>query len=421
MDSLLEALEALIAKKRAIKQAAMQQLLTGKTRLPGFSGEWETKQLRDILFYERPDHYIVQGSDYTDSGHIPILTANKSFILGYTDEDFGVFHDCPVIVFDDFTTDCKYVTFPFKVKSSAIKILRARQKINLQFVFERMQLIHFPIGDHKRYYISEYQNRKIFIPDYDEQMAVFTVISDMDTEVVALERRLDKTRAIKQGMMQQLLTGRVRLFRPKTVAEQTATAIPIENKHNWQFNEAVVIAILSQRFGSEQYPLGRMRRTKLAYLLHRHEEGHAQGYLKKAAGPYNPQTRYGGPEKIALEKNYVRRHKNGRHQGFVAGDHIDHAERYFHKWYGKDSLQWLDQFQYRKNDDLELLTTVDMAVKELRKMGKEISTESVKEVIRGSPEWKAKLDRPVFSNAKIAREIEACRKLFASGSEGSKA
>jgi len=143
------------------------------------------------------------------------LTANKSFILGYTDEAFGVCHDLPVIVFDDFTTDRKYATFPFKVKSSAIKLLHPKDdRVSLRYVFERMQLIRFRLGDHKRYYISEYQNLELLAPDYDEQVAIVSELSDMDAEITALERRRDKTRAIKEGIMQQLLTGRVRLVEP---------------------------------------------------------------------------------------------------------------------------------------------------------------------------------------------------------------
>ena len=214
VDKLLGALEKLIAKKRAIKQAAMQQLLTGKTRLPGFSGAWNMRRLGDLLHFERPDRYMVQSTDYMARGEVPVLTANKSFFLGYTDEDFGICEVLPVIVFDDFTTDCKYVTFPFKVKSSAIKLLRAKHnRISLRYVFERLQLIRFPRGDHKRYYISEYQDCELPVPDYDEQSKIVSFLSDMDAEIAALERRRDKTRAIKQGMMQQLLTGRVRLVK----------------------------------------------------------------------------------------------------------------------------------------------------------------------------------------------------------------
>ena len=213
VDGLINALEVLIAKKRAIKQSVMQQLLTGKTRLPGFSGAWEKTKISDLLAYRRPDPYIVQSTEYLEHGDIPVLTANKAFILGYTDEPSGICRNLPVIVFDDFTTDSKYATFPFKVKSSAIKLLYPKhERVSLKYVFERMQLIDFPLGNHKRYYISEYQNLEIYAPDYDEQHAIASVLSDIDTEITALEQRRDKTRAIKQGMMQQLLTGRVRLL-----------------------------------------------------------------------------------------------------------------------------------------------------------------------------------------------------------------
>ena len=211
VDGLLDALDALITKKLAIKQAAMQQLLTGKIRLPGFNRTWKIKKIREVLTYERPDHYIVQHQEYTARGDFPVLTANKSFVLGYTDETFGVCTDLPVILFDDFTTDCKYVTFPFKVKSSAIKLLRARKRVDLSWVFERIQMVDFPLSDHKRYYISYYQNIDLAFPSYDEQLSIASVISDMDAEIAALQRRRDKTRAFKQGMMQQLLTGRTQL------------------------------------------------------------------------------------------------------------------------------------------------------------------------------------------------------------------
>jgi len=212
VDALIGALEKLIAKKRDLKQAAMQQLLTGKKRLPGFHGDWEVKRLGDLLVYERPDRYVVQGAEYSHDADMPVLTANKSFVLGYTHESFGIFEDLPVILFDDFTTDSKYVDFPFKVKSSAIKILKKRRdEVDLRYVFERIQLIQFHVGDHKRYYISEYQHIRLPIPKHDEQIAIATVLSDMDAEITALTQRLVKTRALKQGMMQELLTGRTRL------------------------------------------------------------------------------------------------------------------------------------------------------------------------------------------------------------------
>jgi type I restriction enzyme S subunit len=187
--------------------------------------------------------------------------------------------------------------------------------------------------------------------------------------------------------------------------------------HSWAFNEAVVISTLAKHFGKEEFPLGRKRYTKLSYLLHRHVERQAEGYLKKAAGPYNPKTKYGGPERIALESGYIREHKSGPYTGFVAGHNITLAEGYFEKWYGPDAIQWLEQFRFKKNDDLELLATVDMAAVELCTIGKNVDVAGVKGVIRGHPEWQAKLDRPVFSDANIARAIQISRQLFESDGE----
>lgn len=122
MDGLIAALDKKIAKKRLIKQGTMQQLLTGKKRLPGFTDPWVEKKLGEILDYEQPQPYLVVSTDYVDSG-IPVLTAGKSLILGYTTEQFGIYNKLPVIIFDDFTTDIKYISYPFKVKSSAMKML----------------------------------------------------------------------------------------------------------------------------------------------------------------------------------------------------------------------------------------------------------------------------------------------------------
>ena len=212
VDALLAKIDQIIAKKRDLKQAAMQQLLTGQTRLPGFSGEWEVKRLGDLLSYEQPTPYLVKSAEYDNGNSVPVLTAGKTFILGYTNETEGVYLSPPVIIFDDFTTASKFVDFTFKAKSSAMKILKAREGCaHIRFAFERMQIIDFQLGDHKRYWISEYSKLPIETPSLVEQTAIATVLSDMDAELAALEARRDKTRGLKQGMMQALLTGRIRL------------------------------------------------------------------------------------------------------------------------------------------------------------------------------------------------------------------
>jgi type I restriction enzyme S subunit len=218
IDKLISALTALITKKQAIKQGMMQELLTGRTRLPGFKGKWYLCPLGDLLSYEQPTRYLVKTTKQFDTGRIPVLTAGKTFILGYTNEPFGIYTSHPVIIFDDFTTASQYVDFDFKVKSSAMKILSARSGVDIRFVYERMQLIEFPLGDHKRYWISEYSQQEIKVPREEEQIAISHVIADADRELTLLELILAKARDVKQGMMQELLTGRTRLPVQETVA-----------------------------------------------------------------------------------------------------------------------------------------------------------------------------------------------------------
>jgi type I restriction enzyme S subunit len=205
-DKLIQALEKKIAKKQLIKKGAMQQLLKPKEG-------WKVKKLGEILIYEQPTKYIVSNTEYNENYDIPVLTAGKSFILGYTNERHGVFANYPVIIFDDFTTDSKYINFSFKVKSSAIKLLKPKHKnINLRIIFEIMQQIVFPLGDHKRHWISEFQPLKISIPESkQEQTRIAQILSDMDNEIEALKKKLAKYKKIKQGMMQVLLTGKIRL------------------------------------------------------------------------------------------------------------------------------------------------------------------------------------------------------------------
>ena len=212
MDSMISLLEKLIAKKKAVKQGAMQELLTGKKRLPGFTGEWEAYKLDELLQYEQPTKYIVHSAKYAEQG-IPVLTAGKSLILGYTTENDGIYENLPVIIFDDFVTSSKYITYRFKVKSSAMKMLTLKnEEMNLKLIFELMQMIDFVPVDHQRHWISQYSQFEIKLPPtIEEQTAISSILSDIDNEIEALEQKLAKTRQIKQGMMQQLLTGKIRL------------------------------------------------------------------------------------------------------------------------------------------------------------------------------------------------------------------
>lgn len=207
-DSYINNLQKLIDKKRQIKQGVMQELLKPKDG-------WKIMQLSDFLMYEQPTNYIVRSTEYNDNNSIPVLTAGKTFILGYTEEDFGVFDKCPVIIFDDFTTATKYVDFKFKVKSSAMKILLPRNcEVDLRFIFELMQNIVYPmgVGDHKRHWISSYQHLEIKVPSIVEQNRISSILTDLENEISTLNKKLNKLIQVKHGLMQSLLTGKIRLI-----------------------------------------------------------------------------------------------------------------------------------------------------------------------------------------------------------------
>lgn len=129
---------------------------------------------------EQPTPYIVESTDYKNDYSIPVLTAGKSFIIGYTNETSGIKTDLPVIIFDDFTTDSKYVDFPFKVKSSAMKILTANEKlINTKYAFYAMQCIECDCYNHKRYWISDFSNKLIPLPPLEEQLNIVHTIEKL--------------------------------------------------------------------------------------------------------------------------------------------------------------------------------------------------------------------------------------------------
>lgn len=136
--------------------------------------------LEEILVYEQPTSYIVESENYSDDFETPVLTAGKSFILGYTNEKNGIFDKTPVIIFDDFTTATKYVDFPFKVKSSAMKILKANENVNIKFVYHAMQKIIFDSSDHKRYWISQYSKIKIPLPPLPIQQEIVSKIEQYE-------------------------------------------------------------------------------------------------------------------------------------------------------------------------------------------------------------------------------------------------
>ncbi|MCP3680992.1 MAG: hypothetical protein GY782_12370 [Gammaproteobacteria bacterium] len=182
--------------------------LMPQLRFPEFrdDGDWPLKKLGEVLDYEQPTKYLVKSDKYNSAYKIPVLTAGKTFLLGYTNETKGIFKNkLPTVIFDDFTAAFKFVNFPFKVKSSAMKMLiPTSDSINIKFIYEAMKTISFFPKAHKRYWISEYQNNIIPHPSTKEQTKIANCLSSIDRLIDAQTQKLASLKQHKKGLMQQL-------------------------------------------------------------------------------------------------------------------------------------------------------------------------------------------------------------------------
>ena len=189
IDERIEVQNAIIKEQEVAKTLLSKELLTP-------DDDWTEYAVRDCLTYEQPAKYLVKHTDYSsDSTLTPVLTANKGFILGYTSEQ-GIYQKGACIIFDDFTLDCKYVPFAFKVKSSAIKILQARKGFDIRFMFEVIKSLSLSPFAHKRHYISEVEPIKILVPSFAKQEKIARLFA-------ALDERLAVERAYAEQLKQQ--------------------------------------------------------------------------------------------------------------------------------------------------------------------------------------------------------------------------
>ncbi|MFA5009458.1 MAG: N-6 DNA methylase [Candidatus Paceibacterota bacterium] len=200
--------------------------------------KWPMVELGEVFDYEQPTKYIVDSVNYSDEYTTPVLTAGKTFILGYTNETEGIFKsDLPVIIFDDFTTAIKFVDFPFKVKSSAMKILRAdKTKADIKFLFYSMQKISFPVNEHKRYWISEYSKIRIPLPPLNIQKQILKEIEGKQAIIEnakELISKVERERADSGQIFERLKCDWVELGE---VCDTTSGGTPLKSKLEYYEN-----------------------------------------------------------------------------------------------------------------------------------------------------------------------------------------
>lgn len=449
MDSLIFSQQKLIEKKKAIKQGAMQELLTGRKRLLGFRGEWSKAPFADIFGFlptnaftrdQMTDIGTIRNVHYGDiltkygscldmsNTAVPYLLETVS-VKKYSESSYARNGDVIIAdtAEDNTVGKCvELVNIRGKVLSGQHTML-CRPKVTFapKFLGYYMnaecfhnQITPFITGI-KVSSISK-ANVSVLILKYpslvEEQQAIAKVLSDMDCEIEQSEKKLAKYQQIRQGMMQELLTGRIRLVdidsneQPKTKAVQEKQPKPAHNQH---FDDAVMIAGIVNAFYSEKYPLGRKKVQKLLYLVRRKEQADISAFHKKAAGPYADEVRYKGGEPIAQKNRYIQVKKSDKGSSFEKGVKMQQALTYLQDWKKQADIDWLvSQFQYTGVNELELLATVDMAMCDLCMDGKDISVTSIKDLIRSNKEWQGKLKKTYFKDADIQRAIKLCQKLF---------
>jgi type I restriction enzyme S subunit len=444
-DALLSATEKLIAKKRAIKQGTMQELLTGKRRLPGFEGKWAEKKLGDL--FDITSSKRVFQSEWRPSG-VPFYRAREIAVLSETGSvnnelfidkemyekytrEYGSIQTNDVLITGVGTLGKVYVVKAkdrFYFKDGNIIWLKSKGLLNSAFLKQLYftegilnQVFGTSGGSTVGTYTIKNANETI-IPylSLEEQTAIAEILSDMDAEIDTLTAKLNKLRNIKRGMMSELLTGRIRLMGHETQTALVAAAAPKTTElskrkpqavaqkggHNQQFDDAVIIAGIVNVLYSDKFPLGRKKVQKCLYLLRRHKDENTTLFKKGAAGPYSNKVRYKGGEYAAQLSGYILTKTNDKGTTFAPGKNINKALGYIQKWGRQADIKWIaDKLKFKKVDELELLATVDMAICDLTDAGTPVSVVSIKHLIATNAKWKAKLKKQTFSDINIARAI----------------
>lgn len=440
VDSLTSSLQKLIEKKKAIKQGAMQELLTGKKRLPEFSGEWNQFRLGEMTEIYSGGTPSTTISEYW-GGSIPWMSSgelnNKKIYdvegritqKGMQNSSAHLIPKYCVLIGlagqGKTRGTAAYNYISLCTNQSIAAIYPNDKKFDSRFLYYIIDSMYESLrelssGDGGRGGLTKglISNLEIYMPEVPEQQAVAQVLSDMDSEIEQLEKKLAKYQQIKQGMMQELLTGRIRLVdadgkeQPKAQILQEKQSQPAHNQH---FDDAVMIAGIVNAFYSEKYPLGRKKVQKLLYLVRRKEQADISAFHKKAAGPYADEVRYKGGEPIAKKNKYIQVKRSEKGSRFEKGVQMQQAMAYLREWGKQADIDWLvSQFQYTSVNELELLATVDMAICDLQREGKEISVASIKDLIRSNKEWRDKLKKTYFRDSDIQRAIKKCEDLFES-------
>lgn len=401
MDALLDGLDRLIAKKRVIKQATMQQLLTGQTRLPGFSSEWKVKRLGDLADI-RSGGTPSTGDAAAWDGTIPwctptditalegrkyLTTTNRAITEHGLSTSSAELIPARSIVLTSRATigECAINAVPVTT-NQGFKNLVPHDSVDVEFLYyllstQTQGLIGLSAGS-TFLEIGKTQLRQyeVKLPaEKDEQTAIATVLSDMDAEITALETRRAKTRALKQAMMQELLTGRTRLVMPdaKPVGEEAAQTEG--RKANVHFLRSVLAAEIIDQL-RDQPTFGHVKFEKMMFLAeHLCQVDTGSTYHRKAAGPYDNRALRSIDSQLQKQQWFEARKQEGRYQYVPLakrGGHKPYFERHF-SGVGETLEKILSAFKTAKTEQCEIVATLLAAWSDLLREKGTVSDEMI--------------------------------------------
>lgn len=410
MDALLEGLDRLIAKKRAIKQATMQQLLTGQTRLPGFSGEWEMKRLGDHLTFlkngvnSRAELSSNEGIRYLHYGDIhgsarvllnsinvemPCLPRVKAsrldrlrsgdLVFADASEDLnGIGKSVEIQNVEDIEIVSGLHTIAVRFDKS---VLADGFKAYMQFIPAlRAHLCKLAAGTKvyatNRAHISSVE---LSLSSIAEQQAIVTLLSDMDAEITALETRRTKTRALKQAMMQELLTGRTRLVEPDAKPVENEAAQTAGRKANVHFLRSVLAAEIIDQL-HDQPTFGHVKFEKMMFLVeHLCDVDTGSTYHRKAAGPYDNRALRSIDSQLQKQQWFEAR-KEGERFRYIPmakrGGHRQYFDRHFSR-IDETVKSILATFRTARTEQCEIVATLLAAWSDLLRQRGTVSDEVI--------------------------------------------
>ena len=392
-DKLISSLSKMIEKKRLIKQGAMQQLLTGKKRLPGFSQPWEVKGYKEVFKQVSTNGKHINSSNYQLTGKYPIIDQSQIRIVGYTDKEDPIV--CPskgMIIFGDHTRYFKLINTNFYVGADGTRVLNVLAGYDSMFIYQICLLLHIPNTGYNRHF-KFLKESSFYIPtEIQEQFAIANILTTMDNEIVSLEEERDKYIRVKEGMMQKLLTGQIRLIGAETKLQD----LPKTKTANVYFRRCVLAAEIADRLCKEP-TFGHVKMEKLIFLTehlcHIDIDSH---YHRDAAGPYDNRALRSIDSQMKKQKWFEAK-KEDKGYRYIPMQNRGGHKKYFEKYYA-DVMPMFDKiidiFRSSTTEQCEIVATLYSAWDDLLQSHKSFTDDDIlNEVLNNWHESKKRISR----------------------------